>query len=215
MRRAVFAGVLVLLAVEGAMAVARARSNVGFFSQPGAFSYLLYLLLVLVIYMAFTLWLGAKSESQLLPFPRLVLIAGAAAGLLEIFGIIVENLLPALTFLPITIEISIFLSWAGIAALASRRGHSVRGGIFTAIIAAALCMVIAVCGGEIAEFFVHPPTAAEVSRWAEFQRSHWSDAASFQIANTIDSATVHLTVAPLVALILGSAGAAAGLARAK
>jgi hypothetical protein len=71
-------------------------------------------------------------------------------------------------------------------------------------------MVIGVCGGEIEEFFVHPAAASEVSRWAEFERSHWSDPASFQVANTMDSAATHLAMAPFVALILGSAGAAIG-----
>ena len=212
MRRTIFAGILVLLAAEGAMAIARVKSNPGFFSQPGSFGYLLYLLLVLIIYMTVVLWLGAKSRPQLLPYPEIALIAGAAAGAFEIFGIIIENLFPAQTFLPIAVELSIFLSWAGVGALASRRGHSVRAGILTAVTTAALCMVIGVCGGEIAEFFVHPPPASEVSKWAEFQRSQWSDSALFQIANTMDSATTHLTMAPLVALILGSAGAAAGLA---
>ena len=96
------------------------------------------------------------------------------------------------------------------AAVASRRGHSAVAGILTAVAAAALCMVIGTCGGEITEFFLHPAPASQVSTWAEFQRSHWTSAASFQVANTIDSATTHLTMAPLVALILGSIGAIAG-----
>jgi hypothetical protein len=211
MRLAVFAGICGLLLAEGGMAIARARQDSGFFSQPRSSRYLISLLLVLAAYLTLTLWLGAKSPSRLLPFPLMALTAGAAAGMLEIAGVFAENLFPNLKIVPIAFELSIFLSWAVVAALASRRGHSVVAGILTAMAAASLCMVIGVCGGELAEFFLHPAPASEVSTWAEFQRSHWSNPASFQVANTMDSATTHLTMAPLVALILGSAGAAAGL----
>jgi hypothetical protein len=211
MRRAIFAGIWGFLAAEAAMAIVRASSDAGFFSQPGSFGYLLYLLLTLAVYMTFTAWLGAKPQSQFLPFPQVVLIAGATAGMLEVGAIVVENFLPALKLVPFAVELSIFLSWAGVGALVSRRERSVRSGVLTAVASAAFYAVIGVCGGELAEFFVHPAAASEVAKWAEFQRSHWTDAASFQIANTMDSATTHLTMAPLVALILGSVGATVAL----
>ena len=215
MRRAIFIGILLLLAAAGGMAIGRARSNAGFFSQPGSFDYLLRLLLVLAVYMCLTIWLGARPRPRLLPFPRIVLIAGVVGGMLEIAGILVENLLPTLRVLPIAVELAMFLSWAGVGALASRWGDSIRAGIVTSVAAAALCMVIGVCGGEIVEFFVHPAPASEVATWGEYLRSDWSDAAAFQIANTMDSATTHLVVAPFVALVLGSSGAALGSVRKK
>ncbi|HEY6447821.1 MAG TPA: hypothetical protein VIY53_15275 [Acidobacteriaceae bacterium] len=197
------------------MAIGRVRADAVFFAQPGASGYLFWLLLLLALYLSMAVWLAPKERPWLVPFPRIALTAGVAAGLVEIGGTLVEDLLPGFWFVPIAVELAIFLSWAVVAALASLRGRSLRAGIVTAMAAAGLCMAIGVCGGELTEFFLHPTPASEVSQWAEFQRSHWSDAASFQIANTMDSATTHLVMAPFVAFILGSAGAAIGSAKRK
>lgn len=212
MRRMIFAGILVLLVAEGEMAVTRARLNAGYFSQPGSSATLLELLAVLAAYLMLAIWLDSKPESRLLPDEQTALMAGAAAGLLETGGVVFENFAPGLKLLPIAIEFSIFLSWATVAAVSARRRQSITAGIRTAVAAAALCMVIGVCAGELVEFFIRPAPASEVATWAEFQRSHWSDAGAFQVANTIDSATTHLTMAPLIAFLLGSAGAALGRA---
>lgn len=215
MRRTIFVVICMVLTADATMAIGRVRADAGFFAQPGASGYVFWLLVLLAGYISIAVWLAAKERPWLLPFPRMALTAGVAAGLIEIGGTLVEDLLPELRFVPIAVELAIFLSWAVVAALASRRGRSLRAGIVTAIAAAALCMAIGICGGELTEFFLHPTPASEVSQWAEFQRSHWSDAASFQIANTMDSATTHLAMAPFVALILGSAGAAIGSAKSK
>lgn len=67
-------------------------------------------------------------------------------------------------------------------------------------------MLIAVTGGFVVEFFVSPPEPAYVATWAEFKRSGWTDARAFALANTLESAFIHLVVAPFVALFTGGLG---------
>jgi hypothetical protein len=64
-------------------------------------------------------------------------------------------------------------------------------------------MLIAVAAGFIVQFLLAPPEPAYVSTWAEFQRSGWTDARTFGVANTLDSGFTHLVIAPIVALFFG------------
>ncbi len=75
---------------------------------------------------------------------------------------------------------------------------------------AGVCMLIGVAGGLAVEMFVAPTDPAPVATWQEFQRSAWTDPATFQIANTLDSAFSHLLLAPVVAIVVGTIGAGFG-----
>jgi hypothetical protein len=74
-------------------------------------------------------------------------------------------------------------------------------------------MVIAVTMGFALELFIAPPSAGYIETWAEFQRSGWMDAHAFGIANTLESGFTHLWMGPVVALVVGSLGAATGARR--
>ena len=101
-----------------------------------------------------------------------------------------------------------FLLWTIAAVLATRHTNTIRSGLLTAVLSAALCMTLSVATGFLVELFLRPPSTASVATWPEFLRSHWTDPRAFAIANTFDSAFSHLLFAPIVAALLGSLASA-------
>ena len=136
---------------------------------------------------------------------------GIATGGLEGINILIEKIVPRFASQPwvsIGFMLVAFISWGGVAAWTSRSSGSMRAGIFAGVVSAGICMLIAVAAGFAIEIVLVPPDPAHVSTWAEFKRSGWTDARAFGLANTLDSGFTHLLIAPIVALIFGTAGSA-------
>jgi len=155
---------------------------------------------------------GANSEIVL----RNAALFGTATGVIEIANIAIEQGIPFAVrgpALQITVMLLIFAVWGFAGFRISKLLCSVRSGILTSVFSAGICMLIAVAAGFAIEFFLVPPRPDYVATWGEFQRSGWTDARAFGIANALDSGSSHLVIAPIVALVFG--GAASWLARFK
>jgi hypothetical protein len=62
--------------------------------------------------------------------------------------------------------------------------------------------------GTLMEYVVAPYPLATISEWAEFKRSGWNDVRAFSIANTMDAASSHLFIGPIIASVFGGLGCA-------
>ncbi|HVH85424.1 MAG TPA: hypothetical protein VM912_01780, partial [Terriglobales bacterium] len=140
---------------------------------------------------------------------RTAIIFGLLTGSMEVINISIENGIPFNAHgaaMPISFMLLVFIFW-GVAGFRTARSlRSIRGGLLAAILSAGICMLIAIAAGFLVQFVLSPPASAVVSDWVEFNRSGWTDAHAFAIANTFDSGFTHLVMAPLVGLVFGGAG---------
>jgi hypothetical protein len=176
-----------------------------FFYQSGARIVVLESTSVLIAYAVATVWVGRRQGASWAAILRVATLFGIWGGIAEALNMALENGIPAIHIpaLPIAFMLVIFTSWGIAGFRAARSLNSVRTGVLTAVSSAAICMLIAVAGGFVIQFFVARPEPAYISTWAEFKRSGWTDARAFGLANTLDSAFSHLLVAPGVALAFG------------
>lgn len=135
---------------------------------------------------------------------------GFASGLTEILAIAGENNVVAFRVPQLLGMLSVFAIWSVAGLWTTLTLKSVKAGVLTSVVTAAICMLFAVAGGVWLEMFVAPANPALVGGWQEFKRSDWTDPGAFQIANTRDSAFGHLLLAPLVASIFGAVGSGFG-----
>ena len=216
-RTAFAIAMLVLIVAAMAMAAIAVARYPAFLAQPSARTFLLEPLLVFVTYGASIVFIvvkmrGADSDIVL----RNAALFGSATGVVEIANIAIENGIPFAVrgpVLQIAVMLLVFAVWGFAGFRTSRVLGTVRSGILTSVFSAGICMVIAVVAGFAIEFFLAPPRPDYVATWGEFQRSGWTDARAFGIANALDSGFSHLVIAPIVALVFG--GAASWLARFK
>lgn len=124
-------------------------------------------------------------------------------GILETLNIVLENFLPP-SFrspaVPLSSMAILFASWGVAGFLTARRLGSFRSGLIAAICSAGICMTLGVAVGFAVQIFIARQNPAEVSNWAEYKRSGWTDPRAFALADTLDSALTHLVMAPLVGL---------------
>ena len=217
-RRTAFAvSLLVLIAAAMAMADIAVTRYPAFLAQPSARTFLLEPLLVFVLYAVAIVFIvvkmrGANSDIVL----RNAALFGTATGVFEIANIAIEHGIPFAVsgpVLQIAVMLLIFAVWGFAGFRSSKVLCSVRSGILTSVFSGGICMLITVAAGFAIEFFLAPPRPDYVATWGEFQRSGWTDARAFGIANALDSGFSHLVIAPIVALVFG--GAASWLARFK
>jgi hypothetical protein len=218
LRRTAFAvAMLVLIAAAMAMAAIAVTRYPAFLAQPSARTLLLEPLLAFLMYTVAIAFIvvrmrGANSGIVL----RNAALFGTATGVIEIANIAIEHALPFAVsgpVLQITVMLLIFSVWGFAGFRTSKVLCSARSGILTSVFSAGICMLIAVAAGFAMEFFWAPPRPDYVATWGEFQRSGWTDARAFGIANALDSGFSHLVIAPIVASVFG--GAASWLARFK
>ena len=144
---------------------------------------------------------------------KIACLFGLATGLFEILAISAENGVPSFLqtkWFQLAEITGVFCAWGFAGFYASRELTSLRAGLLTAILASMICMLTAVTGGLIIELYLIPADPAVVATWQEFKRSGWTDPTAFRIANTFDSASSHLLLAPIVAAIFGTIGSALG-----
>jgi len=101
-----------------------------------------------------------------------------------------------------------FLLWGGTAYLARRRGASVAASCVAAIWSAMVCMTLAVGFGVLLNLYVSPIPLSELAEWVEFRRTGWADLQAFSIATTLEDATTHMMIGPVVATLFGLGGVA-------
>ncbi len=99
-----------------------------------------------------------------------------------------------------------FTLWGIAAGSVRRAGASVFPSILAGSVCAAISMSFAVCFGILLELYLAPYPLASMRFWPEFQRSGGTDLGAFAIANTLDSASSHLALGPIVGAICGAIG---------
>jgi hypothetical protein len=146
-----------------------------------------------------------------LPIARYAILAGLAAAGIEIAHSVQERFLslPGRSggFVTLGFMLATFSCWGWTARRARLNGASFLAACGAAAMSAIVSMTITVCFGTIFEWYIAPIPIESMRGWAEFQRSGWSDLAAFSIAETIDSVTTHLLMAPIIALIFGAIAA--------
>jgi hypothetical protein len=178
-----------------------------FFAQPGAQIVVIEPVCALVAY-SVAIVLAARLRGTFWEaIQKTATICGILSGSIEIIDIGIENGIPFKVggpVLQLVFMLAAFALWGIAGFAATRKLGSFKAGLLAAIGSAGICMLAAVTAGFLIELLLAPPAPAYVSSWAEFQRSGWSDARAFGIANTFDSGFTHLLAAPVVATVLGS-----------
>jgi hypothetical protein len=217
-QRALFRrGLPALLVLDLLVAAAGVHRFPQVWGQRGFVRFALEPVCALACYGVALVILGRRRGANWETARRVALRFGVGAGILEILDIVLENFAPALHGAAVAVGfmLVVFLLW-GVAAWDAGRGTgSLPMGVATAAMAAGICMLIGVGAGFTVELFLAPPDAGIVARWAEFQRSGWTDARVFAVANTLESGFTHLVVGPVAALLLGTGGAAIARAGAR
>jgi len=214
----VFAGVLAaLIAADLLLGAAGVLHDPPVWGQPGFSRFAAELPCVLLVYAVILGFLARRRGSEWNQARLLAWRFGLASGAVEILDSVLEDdaKAPHGGWIALSFMFTVFALWGVAAGLGARRTGSVRSGLLAAVVAAGICMLVAVGAGFVLEFFVKPPDLRAVATWAEFQRSGWSDARAFAVANTLDSGFTHLAVAPLVALVFGAVGSIVGVLRNK
>jgi hypothetical protein len=183
-------------------------------SQPGARMFIYRPLVVLLAYACAFVAIALRRWSAV-PEKTLSLVTfwGILTGAIEILDICLENGIPLHVHLPgvaLAFMAVVFGCWGAAGFQAARFLNSIRAGVISAALSAAICMLIATASGFAIQILVTPPDPAYVSTWAEFTRSGWNDTRAFALANTLDSGFTHLVVAPVVAILVGGLGSFLG-----
>ena len=213
-RRAFLAfGLLAFVAINLGMVAVGVGRYPAFFSQHGAHTFVLKPVCALLTYAVAIIFMARRNGPYRDSILRAAMVFGGLTGTIEVINIGIENGVPYAVrgpVVPIGFMLTIFTIW-GIAGFQIARSlRSVRAGSLVAVFSAGICMLIAVAAGFIVQFLLASPEPAYVSTWAEFQRSGWTDARAFAVANTLDSGFTHLVVAPIVALFFGSVASLLG-----
>jgi hypothetical protein len=198
-----------LIILDAGMAALAVARYPGFFEQHSALVYVLELAGILFLYAVATVFLLRVRGGAWHTILSNASAFGVITGVLEILNIGFENTAAAAARSPILsigFMLMVFSLW-GVAGVRSvRSGNSTRAGIATSVLSAGICMLLAVAGGFLVELLVVPPDPAAVSMWAEYRRSGWTDPRAFGLANTLDSGSTHLVLAPIVATMFGGIG---------
>ena len=197
---------LALIASALAMIAVAAACYPPYFAQPRALVFLIEPVCALAVYGVAVILVVRAQGSFWHTIRNSAALFGLLSGCLEIVNLCIENGLPLRVSgqaLQIVIMLLLFALWAIAGAQAARTLDSLRGGVWAALVSAGLCMLLGVAAGFLIELFLIPPSPASIATWGEFQRSGWTDARAFGIANTFDSGFTHLAEAPVVAVVFG------------
>jgi hypothetical protein len=142
--------------------------------------------------------------------PQFATVFGAGGGAVQVVHLIVERFSSAPRpwdgIITLAFMLATFLMWGFAGCRARSVGLLLLPSLLASIWSAIVTMTIAVLAGTLLEFFIAPIPLDQMRTWAEFQRSGWTDLAAFSIANTIDNASTHLIIGPVVACIFGTGG---------
>ncbi len=203
--------VVLILATLG-MIGAKVWSYPALMRFAGAKSILAEVVLLLAAYgVVMTL---PNSRSAVLRRPRYATALGLAGGGLQILHLLIERFVslpkPWDGVTTLLFMLGTFFPWGYAGYMARRRGATLAGALASAIWCACVSMVLAVTAGTLVEYVLAPIPLIEMRAWAEFGRSGWSDVRAFSIANTLDEASTHLLIGPVIAIVFGLAGSGLG-----
>jgi hypothetical protein len=194
------------IALTTTFAVLETRS---FLQQRGSAACLVQLAIILAVYTAgIFYWANGRFEHWLAG-QGVVLASGLLSALAETTGIVLENVTPQIfryASVSISLMLITFLLWGVAAVWTCAPSAPWKFGLAAAVGSAGICMLIVVAVGFPIELFLRPPDPSVVALWNEYQRSGWSNARLFAVANTLDSGSTHLMLAPFVACAFGGAG---------
>lgn len=198
-----------LITVNAGMAALALARYPAFFEQHSALVYVLELAGILFLYAVATVFLFRVSGRVWDTILSNASVFGVITGVLEVVNIGLEDTAAGAARSPILsigFMVILFSLWGVAGARTVRSGNSTRAGVATSVLSAGICMLLAVAGGFLIELLVTPPDTAAVSMWAEYKRSGWTDPRAFGLANTLDSGSTHLFIAPIVAAVFGGVG---------
>ncbi|MFZ1087052.1 MAG: hypothetical protein WAN35_18975 [Terracidiphilus sp.] len=188
------------------MIAAKIFSCAPLISLPGAVALIAEAILLLAVYATAVMWPQGRIAFVLRP--QFATRFGAVAGLLQIIHLLVERFTSFPTpwdgRITLAFMLATFLLWGFAGYHAAGAGFSFLPACLSAIWSAMVTMTIAVFAGTLLEFLIAPIPVESMRAWAEFQRSGWNDLYAFSIANTIDEASNHLFIGPIVACIFGA-----------
>jgi hypothetical protein len=199
---------LIAIAATLCMIAAKLLSHSQLVYLPGAIAMIAEAFLLLAVYAITVAW--PQGRIGFLLRPQFATLLGAIAGVLQIIHLLVERFIsfpsPWDGLVTLAFMLATFFLWGFAGYRASVLGLSFFPACLSAIWSAVITMIIAVIAGALIEFFIAPIPLESMRAWAEFQRSGWNDLYAFSIANTIDEASTHLFVGPIVACIFGAIG---------
>ena len=199
-----------LIALDAGMAALAVARYPAFFEQHSALVYVVELASILFLYAVATVFLFRVRGGVWQTILSNASAFGIITGVLEVVNIAFENTAAAamagIPAFSIGFMLTVFSLWGVAGARTVRSGNSTRAGIAASVLSAGMCMLLAVAGGFLIELLVAPADPAAVSMWAEYRRSGWTDPRAFGLANTLESASTHLFIAPIVAAVFGGVG---------
>jgi hypothetical protein len=185
--------------------------SLGHLFAPGGLTVLIAeVVLLLLLYGVVIAW-PARSRGVLLR-SEFATAWGAVGGVLQVIHLLVERFSsfrrPWDGVITLAFMLATFLLWSYVGYRARSQGLSFGSSCGVAMWSAVVTMTIAVMAGTLLEFVMAPYPLEAVSEWAEFKRSGWTDVRAFSIANTLDAASSHLLIGPIVACVFGGLGCA-------
>jgi hypothetical protein len=174
--------------------------------QRGSAAYLIELTGILAAYAASIIVESKLEDERWQASRRAAVRFGFLSGCLEVLNVGLENATPHFVrhaSISICFMLVPFLMWGAAAFSAAESATWWQEGLLAAIESAGICMLLAVASGFVVELVFIPPGPQVVATWREYDRSGWSNARLFAIANTFESGTMHLLLAPFVACFFG------------
>jgi len=203
-RLSLLTAVLLTLAVIAAKVLA----YLPLLSLPGAFALIGGAYALLSCYGVAMVWPSNRLDASLRP--HFAAILGTIGGLIQLIHLLVERFtsLPGVWNAIVTLAfmLATFLVWGYVGYRSRALGLSIGKSCLAAVWSAIVTMTIAVLAGTLLELYIAPIPLDEMRTWIEFQRSGWNDLTAFSIANTLDEASTHLLVGPVVASLFGALG---------
>lgn len=183
-------------------------------SQPGALTYLLEPVVLLLVYAAITVWVTAVITSDRRWALFYGSVIGVVTGVLWIINLALETFadLSALGLLATApFLLGGFVLWGAAGFHTARRTGSVSSGLLATIWSAMICVLMTIAFGLLLTYTSLPHLEHQLVADPDFLRSNWRDLRAFAIANSFDSAFSHLLGGLLIGIIVGAMASCLGL----
>lgn len=207
------ASLLLGIAASAALIGIRLATYPAYFNMPGSRTLVTEVAIVLAVYSVGVLIVTAATGPATQTALRIGTRFGVGIGALQMLHLLVENFAnlrgATNTATTLSFMLATFSLWGVAGFLASRSTRSLRRAVAASCWSAAVTMIITATFG-LALMYAGVPSLREVATWGEFARSGWTDVRAFAIANTLDAATSHLFIGPVVAVVVGIFGGLIG-----
>lgn len=179
-----------------------------FWSQPGALTYLLEPVVLLLVYAVITVWVTAATTLDRSRAFFYGSVIGLVTGALWIINLALETFvdLSALGLLATApFLLGGFVFWSAAGYRVAQRTGSVSSGVLAAVWSAMICVLLTIAFGLLLTYTSLSQLEHQLVADPDFLRSHWLDLRAFAIANAFDSAFSHLLGGLLIGTIVGVA----------